>query len=295
MYHGAQLTPEQQAVLSSLRQALQDVRRQIGNVRFPEVYARNPRVRPPVPWDQQPSFRELYERQEGRCYYCGCLLYNGTMPKAERRRKTPRMGPQAWEIDHAQPRGRKGKDERANYRLACVECNRHKGVLTEEEFMAVIALRPRAALCHEFDGGARSRIEASVHLDAHGDVSRMVSADDQPVHTRQVVLLRRELAKLLRRPCRFDAMGPSANQERSVPPLRHLCTMALRQVFIVGRDDAFPGVVRPDHPGRVSRDLVIRRPVQGLIYVDCFDEKPATITIGSLNTLQTLRVPGQAP
>jgi hypothetical protein len=141
MSHAAQLTDEQRQVLLALHKALQDLDRHIGVPLFPEVYADKPRSRPSLPWDQRPSFRELYTRQEGRCYYCGCQLYNGAMSKTERRRCKPGVGPQAWEIDHAQPRGRKGKDERANYRLACVQCNRHKGLLTEEEFMAVIALR----------------------------------------------------------------------------------------------------------------------------------------------------------
>jgi 5-methylcytosine-specific restriction endonuclease McrA len=137
----AQLNPEQVQVLSALLTALRELDQKIGRPLFPEVYERKSRARPSLPWDQRPSFRELYQRQEGRCYYCGCQLYNGAMSKTERRRCKPGIGPQAWEIDHAQPRGRKGKDERANYRLACVQCNRHKGLLTEEEFMAVIALR----------------------------------------------------------------------------------------------------------------------------------------------------------
>src|SRR5436305_1143391 len=114
----AQLNPEQREILSTLYKALNDLDMKIGIPLFPEHYQSKSRARPPVPWDQRPSFRELYQRQEGRCYYCGCPLWNGPMTKWERRRCKPGVGPQAWEIDHAQPRGRKGKDERANYRLA---------------------------------------------------------------------------------------------------------------------------------------------------------------------------------
>jgi len=46
-----------------------------------------------------------------------------------------------YQVEHAQPVSRGGTDAPDNLRLACEECNRHKGMLTEAEFLAVLATR----------------------------------------------------------------------------------------------------------------------------------------------------------
>ena len=48
-----------------------------------------------------------------------------------------------YQVEHAQPVSRGGTDAPDNLRLACEECNRHKGVLTEAEFLAVLGGRQR--------------------------------------------------------------------------------------------------------------------------------------------------------
>lgn len=56
--------------------------------------------------------------QRGRCCYCGRFLSNG------------------WELDHAIPLTRGGSNASANLAISCRQCNRAKGNLTPEEFMA---------------------------------------------------------------------------------------------------------------------------------------------------------------
>ena len=144
MSEAAQLNPEQRAILSTLHKALQDLDMKIGLPLFPECYQSKSRPRPFDPQDEHVRLQHLWDQQNGRCYYCEAPLvpvWAGTT-KAERQKK--RHAPdeaRAFQVDHALPRARGGKNRRANYRLCCVECNKHKGVLTEEEFMAVIALR----------------------------------------------------------------------------------------------------------------------------------------------------------
>jgi 5-methylcytosine-specific restriction endonuclease McrA len=148
MSDAAQLNPEQREILNTLYKALQDVDMKIGLPLFPEYYQPKSRPRPFDPQDEYVPVRDLWELQNGRCYYCDAALlgYYGTT-KAQRPKKQHAPDePRAWQVDHALPRSRGGKNRRANYRLCCVECNKHKGVLTEEEFMAVIALRKAGAL-----------------------------------------------------------------------------------------------------------------------------------------------------
>jgi 5-methylcytosine-specific restriction endonuclease McrA len=149
MSDAAQLNPEQREILNTLHKALQDLDMKIGLPLFPEYYRPKSRPRPFDPQDEHVSVRELWEDQKGRCFYCGCPLVPVWSPttKAERQRKKWAPDePRPFQVDHAQPRSRGGKNRRANYRLSCVECNRHKGVLTEEEFMAVMAHRNGGAL-----------------------------------------------------------------------------------------------------------------------------------------------------
>ena len=50
-------------------------------------------------------------------------------------------GARRYQVEHTQPVSRGGTDAPDNLRLACEECNRHKGMLTEAEFFAVLAAR----------------------------------------------------------------------------------------------------------------------------------------------------------
>jgi hypothetical protein len=59
-------------------------------------------------------------RPEGACYYCGRDLKEGRG---------------RWE--HKTPLGRGGADSAANRVRSCNECDKRKGILTAEEFLAV--------------------------------------------------------------------------------------------------------------------------------------------------------------
>lgn len=73
---------------------------------------------------------ELFTWQEGRCHYCGDFLY--TFYKQER---TP------YTIEHKTPISRGGSNDISNIALACADCNSEKGILTEEEYRAIINSR----------------------------------------------------------------------------------------------------------------------------------------------------------
>ncbi len=120
------------------KQALQDVAVAVRRVQAlltplfpqPEPHARRPAMWPP------PDVNAIYERQDGRCYYCRTKLGFSRTPFEWNGERVQR-----FEIEHAQPVRRGGTDAPDNLRLACVECNRHKGMLTEAEFFAVLATR----------------------------------------------------------------------------------------------------------------------------------------------------------
>jgi 5-methylcytosine-specific restriction endonuclease McrA len=144
MVRNAPLDAEQCKVLNALSQALYDLEMKIGLPLFPDEYKPKSRPRAFDPQDEYVPVRELWENQQGRCFYCGSPLLSVYAPatKAQRQKKTFAPDePRPFQVDHAQPRARGGKNRRANYRLSCMECNKHKGVLTEAEFMAVIAHR----------------------------------------------------------------------------------------------------------------------------------------------------------
>jgi len=83
------------------------------------------------------DIRGMHETQHGRCYYCGATLFPyGIWPKS-----ATFEGARRYQVEHAQPVSRGGTDAPDNLRLACEECNRHKGMLNEDEFKAVLAAR----------------------------------------------------------------------------------------------------------------------------------------------------------
>ena len=64
---------------------------------------------------------ERFEAQEGRCYYCGRLLYASFDRDIH--------------VDHKTPLARGGSNEISNIALACSACNFSKGAKTEEEYL----------------------------------------------------------------------------------------------------------------------------------------------------------------
>ncbi len=128
----AGLTEEQKQALQDLAVALRRVQSLLGPL-FPVP---EPRLRPKRDlWAI--DIRGMHERQQGRCYYCGAKLFPvGIWPKS-----TKFEGTRRYQVEHAQPVSRGGTDAPDNLRLACEECNRHKGMLTETEFFAALAAR----------------------------------------------------------------------------------------------------------------------------------------------------------
>ena len=63
------------------------------------------------------------------CYYCGIALVKSD-PKERRL---------TW--DHKIPKAKGGTNAQVNLVMACFQCNQEKGVLTAEEFRAILAMR----------------------------------------------------------------------------------------------------------------------------------------------------------
>jgi hypothetical protein len=72
--------------------------------------------------------REVFDRSDGRCFYCGTALsLTGS-----------------WHIEHQMPRALMGPDELPNLVAACVPCNLSKSDLTALEFLAQGGYLPSA-------------------------------------------------------------------------------------------------------------------------------------------------------
>lgn len=128
----AGLTEEQKQALQDLAVALRRVQSLLGPL-FPQPELRARRKTDLWSIDT----RGMYEKQQGLCYYCGAKLFPyGIWPKSAKV-----DGARRYHIEHAQPVSRGGTDAPDNLRVACEECNRHKGMLTEAEFLAVLATR----------------------------------------------------------------------------------------------------------------------------------------------------------
>lgn len=78
----------------------------------------------PAPKKQVPKRRrEVFEKSDGRCFYCGKVL---TLDGR-------------WHIEHQMPRALLGPDELPNLVAACAPCNHAKRDMTALEFIAKTA------------------------------------------------------------------------------------------------------------------------------------------------------------
>lgn len=66
----------------------------------------------------------LYEKQNGKCPYCGDSLYGLAIADGNN-----------IAIDHVVPLCSGGQSEFGNYAIACASCNRRKRQKSAEEFM----------------------------------------------------------------------------------------------------------------------------------------------------------------
>lgn len=142
MIQGGNLTAEQRQALLALSTALRDVQTLLGpTFTLPKPPARRKRDLWCI------DIRGMHEKQQGRCYYCDAKLFPyGIWPKS-----TKVEGARRYQVEHAQPVSRGGTDAPDNLRVACEECNRHKGMLTEAEFLAVLAARSANAAADKND------------------------------------------------------------------------------------------------------------------------------------------------
>ena len=62
---------------------------------------------------------ELWEKQAGRCCYCGCQM-----------RTEPPFGTARATLEHLTPKAQGGSNKRENLALACERCNLQRGRLT---------------------------------------------------------------------------------------------------------------------------------------------------------------------
>jgi len=71
------------------------------------------------------ELNELFEQQEGFCYYCGELLYSS-------------FDKDGVHVDHKIPLSRGGQNDITNIALSCARCNLQKGTKTPEEFLKMV-------------------------------------------------------------------------------------------------------------------------------------------------------------
>ena len=74
---------------------------------------------------------EIFNMTRGKCHLCGRKLDFGSYALAGGRGR--------WEVDHGNPRSRRGVNDLRNLKPACVSCNRSKGDLTTAEYRQMMA------------------------------------------------------------------------------------------------------------------------------------------------------------
>jgi 5-methylcytosine-specific restriction endonuclease McrA len=70
------------------------------------------------------ELKELFEQQDGFCFYCGTLLYSSFDNDIH--------------TDHKVPLSRGGTNDISNIALCCASCNRHKHTMTDVEFLKIL-------------------------------------------------------------------------------------------------------------------------------------------------------------
>ncbi len=78
-------------------------------------------------------FHDLWNKQRGRCHYCGCKMILRADLKLIPGDRIPYIAEMASE-DHILPRSRKGPNTRENLCIACQHCNKKKSDRTDTEF-----------------------------------------------------------------------------------------------------------------------------------------------------------------
>jgi len=69
--------------------------------------------------------RKIWEKTEGKCYYCGKVLVENQNDGRDHA---------AWTMDHVTPRAKGGSDALNNLVPCCVECNQSKNDKNLEEY-----------------------------------------------------------------------------------------------------------------------------------------------------------------
>lgn len=91
--------------------------------------------------------RQLWDKQDGRCWYCGegvsCDHLLEERPNGSREDPEGRVMPQ---IDHQHPRSRGGRSSADNLVLACVRCNQEKKAKTPDEYRLYLQARRGSAV-----------------------------------------------------------------------------------------------------------------------------------------------------
>lgn len=75
----------------------------------------------------------VYQRDGGKCQYCGCSVPLEKVPMIGWAGDHKRF---LWVIDHKTPVARGGTNDPANLALSCLACNQGKGQMTADEFNA---------------------------------------------------------------------------------------------------------------------------------------------------------------
>jgi hypothetical protein len=100
-----------------------------------------------------PIRREVWERDHGRCGYCGVSLLNPPFNGAfsvypglclHPKQATVEQADRFAEIDHVVPVAHGGLNTPSNLRLSCRKCNRAKGVRAVESFAETLGNNPDA-------------------------------------------------------------------------------------------------------------------------------------------------------
>lgn len=89
-----------------------------------------------------PLRREMWDKQGGLCWYCGCKLSCDHLRVLDENDKlVDPEGHAPCEIEHQTPRTRGGGDARENLVLSCRACNKAKSTRTVDEYRQYLSAR----------------------------------------------------------------------------------------------------------------------------------------------------------